>query len=291
MKILVSSDLHYDIRRSRQPAEHLAGQVRDVGGDVLVLAGDTTGPDIEIFRDALRLFADFPGCKLLVLGNHELWCDDGQTSLDRYERLLPDLAGEEGFTVLDHQPRIIGRVGLVGSIGWYDYSMRDEELGIPLEFYRRKISPGAAKYYGENEELLEAHRHELTDSQMAVGARWMDGWRIHLGMSDEEFLDRLLVRLDEQLTEISPRVDRIIAFIHHLPFAELLPDRHLPERFRFAKAFLGSTRIGEALAANPKVTDVFCGHSHWPKHASIGKIAAVNNGSTYIRKRLDILEI
>ena len=111
MRILITADLHYDIARSREPAERLAERVRAEKADALVLVGDTAGIELDPWRQCLALFDGFPGRKLLVPGNHCLWCREGETTLDRYERVLPQVAAEAGFTVLDHQPVVLGTVG------------------------------------------------------------------------------------------------------------------------------------------------------------------------------------
>jgi len=289
MRILVTADLHYDIERSRAPARRLARKIADTGGDVLVLVGDTAGADLEPFRECLELFADFPGRKLLVPGNHCLWCREGESSLDRYEKVLPELASEAGFSMLDHEPVVLGRTGLVGSIGWYDYSFRDESLGIPQAFYRAKVSPGAASYYGRDD-LLAEHGDRLTDRQLALSVRWMDGVRVRLGMTDEQFVRRLAGKLRRQLEEVSARSDRIIVFMHQLPFRRLVPENR-PDRFAFAAAYMGAECFGEILLAFEKVTDAYCGHSHWRSEREIGHINVVNIGSTYVTKRLEVLEI
>jgi predicted phosphohydrolase len=292
MRILATADLHYDIRRSRKSAEALARRVRQTGGDVLVLVGDTAGVRLEPMREALRLFADFPGLRLLVPGNHCLWCREGEDSLDRYHRVLPSLAAEEGFFVLDHRPQVLGEVGLAGSVGWYDYSMIEPELGIPEDFYRAKISPGAARYLGTHEDLLERHAEALTERHMQLGVRWMDGRRVRLPFDDDAFCARLAARLDRQLQTLQARgeVRRIVAFLHHLPFIEQVPaDR--PDRFAFAAAYLGARRFGELLLAYPKVSHVYCGHSHWKDSRRIGRLEVVNIGSTYVDKHLEILDL
>ena len=74
--------------------------------------------------------------------------------------------------MLDHQPVVLGGVGLAGSIGWYDYSFADESLGIPEAFYEAKIAPGAAAYLGR-QGLLEAHRHYLDVQYVAQGREVM----------------------------------------------------------------------------------------------------------------------
>lgn len=290
MKIVITADLHYDILRSREPARRAAESICHDGGDALVLAGDTAGADLDRLREALALFADFPGRKLVVPGNHCLWCAGDENSLDRYERVLPALADECGFSVLDFHPVQLGAVGLVGSIGWYDYSFRDESLGIPLPFYAAKVAPGAAAYYQEYAELIDEHRDRLNDEHLEISSRWMDGVRVSLGMSDEQFARRVEDRLAGQLADLASRVEKIVAVVHHLPFIELVPQGR-PPRFAFAAAFMGARRLGEVLLACPKVTHVYCGHSHWPDRRTVGHIQAVNIGSTYTEKRWETLEL
>lgn len=289
LRILITSDLHYNIVRSQLPARRLARQAVRAGGDALVLVGDTAGVDLDVFAQALDLFEPFKGLKLMVPGNHCLWRSDGGSSMERYEQILPQLAQQHGFAMLDRQPVVLGDAGLVGSIGWYDYSFAQPSLGIPLEFYRQKVSPGAAAYMGMDE-LVARHRHELTDELLSMGVRWTDGQYVNLGMSDEEFVALLAQRLSSQLDELSPRVSRIVAFLHHLPFRELVPEiGH--RRVAFAAAYMGSPLLGEVLRRFPKISHVFCGHSHWHMQARIGHMEVVSIGSTYKEKHLEILEI
>jgi len=337
MKIVITADLHYDIARSRSGAAELAKRICEGGGDALVLVGDSAGARLEPLRECLELFRAFGGRKFFVPGNHCLWCREGENSIDRYERIVPEAASQCGFDMLDHQPAIMGAdtsgmgvppmsltgvppvgeedkikgnksttggtpveltgkmpvprtIGLVGSIGWYDYSLRDHSLEIPDAFYRAKVAPGAANYLSEHRHLVEAHREQLTERHLDMGARWMDGVHVRLGMSDEEFVARLAKRLAEQLNELSPKVERIVAFLHHLPFRQLIPQDR-PDRFAFAAAYMGSSQLGQVLLACPKVTHVYCGHSHWPADETVGHIRVVNIGSTYVEKKLSVLEI
>jgi hypothetical protein len=180
-------------------------------------------------------------------------------------------------------------VGLAGTVGWYDYSFADESLGLPVDFYRAKIAPGAAEYLGGYEEILQRHRDRLTARHMGMGAHWMDGVNVKLEMSDEEFLDLLCRKLRGQLEELSARAERIVVFTHHVPFGQLLP-KNRPDRFAFAAAYMGSGKLGEVIGEFPKVTHVYCGHSHWPARIQVGQVAVVNVGSTYTDKKLEILE-
>jgi len=292
MRLLVTADLHYDCNRSRAPARALAEQVRRTGGDVLVLVGDTAGSAHEPWREALALFAPFPGRKYLVPGNHCLWCLPGEDSVRRYEEVIPTIAAEAGFAVLDHAPAVVDGVGLAGSVGWYDYSYRQEELAIPLEFYRAKVAPGAADRMPEHRHLVRALRAKLAEPQRDLCVRWMDGVHVRMDMTDEEFLDRLLAKLSAQLRAFrdDSRVGCVVAFIHHVPFRQLVPTGR-PPQFAFAAAYMGSDRIGEALRHCPKVTHVFCGHSHWRGRIRVGPMTVVNVGSTYLNKNLEILDL
>ena len=290
MKILVTADLHYDIARSREGTESLARRVCRMQADALVLLGDSAGSDIGILAKCLKLFGSFAGRKFIVPGNHCLWCRDaGENSLNRYERILPEVAMQEGFAYLDHHPTVLGEVGLVGSIGWYDYSTRDESLALPLAFYEAKMAPRAAQYYGLDS-LVEAHRGEIPPRLMELGARWMDGQNVRLGMSDEQFTQMVLARMESQIQAIENQVQRVAVFMHHVPFRELVPTGR-PDRFAFAAAYMGSTRFGEMLLRYPKVRDVFCGHVHWPMTIKVQQLTAVSVGSTYEHKRLATLEV
>ncbi len=290
MKVLVTADLHYDIARSQESARRVARQACALGGDALVLVGDTAGAEMDPWRQCLGLFQRFAGLRLFVPGNHCLWCRQGEDSLHRYEHVLPEAAAEAGFSVLDHQPVAAGEVGLVGSVGWYDYSLADESLGIPKDFYRAKVAPGAAAYLEEHRDLVDRHRGHLTAEHLAIGSRWMDGQHVRLPISDEEFVHRLAEKLERQLAELAARVERIAAFVHHLPFAELVPaDR--PPQFAFAAAYMGAARLGEVLLACEKVTHVFCGHSHWGDAQRIGHLNVLNVGSTYTDKRLLMVDL
>ena len=290
MKIVITADLHYDVARSRKGVRRLARDAVATGGDVLVLLGDTAGVGLEPLRECLGLFADFPGRTLLVPGNHCLWCREGEDSIERYERVLPEVAAEFGAAVLDHNPVVIGDTGLVGSVGWYDYSFRDESLEIPLSFYRAKVAPGAARRIDRHRHLVETHADELGQRQLAMPTRWMDGEFIRLGVSDEEFSDRLVAKLRRQIEDLSPGVARIVAFMHHLPFRELVP-RDRPDRFAFAAAYMGTQKLGDVLLACDKVSHVYCGHSHWPGRHRIGHVNVINVGSTYVEKKLESLEL
>jgi Icc-related predicted phosphoesterase len=281
MRLIVTADLHYDHRNSRPSAERIIDEINRAGCDVLLVIGDVATPPGDAFEQCLLRFTH-AGPKLFVPGNHELWTH----GLDSYTILvsqLPARVAAVGWQWLADKPFTSGKIGIVGSLGWYDYSFAQPQLGIPRRFYQHKISPGAAGHFGEFKSLLN-RRDDIPPQAMQVVARWNDGRFVKLHRSDEQFLDELLGTLRGQLHRLSQlNLDRIVAAIHHLPFGELLPASHSAP-WDFTKAYLGSELLGKLLLEFPKVGHVFCGHSHFAAEAQVGHIRAVNIGSGYREK-------
>ncbi len=289
MKLLATADLHYDIARSRRPAEGIADDICRQQADALLILGDAAGRDSGILRDCLHLFDRFAGRKFFVAGNHDIWTDPGGDSLHRLEHELPEICRETGFHPLDIEPAIVDGVGLAGSVGWYDFSYRPLELGIPLRFYEAKISPGAAARLGGFDHLL-TDRSDIPPAAFEVGARWMDGQHIRLSMSDLDFCRHLLARFEHHLASLSDQCEKIIVGLHHIPFAELVPLTARPG-WAFAAAFLGSERFGQVVRRFPKARHILCGHSHKPDRMRIHDIDCINVGCTYREKRYEIIEL
>ncbi len=289
MKLVVTADLHYDIARSIEPARWIAAQICGLDADALLVLGDVGGRDAGIVRDGLRLFDRFRGRKFFVAGNHDIWTNPGEDSLDRLERVLPEICRETGFHSLDMSPAEVDGIGLVGSIGWYDYSFRADYLGIPLRFYEAKIAPGAASRL-ESYEHLVADLSDVPETAMRIGTRWMDGEYVRLPMSDVDFCRRLLDRAAAHLREVDGSSRAIVFGMHHLPFKELVPHHDHPG-WAFGSAFLGSARFGDLLLSCPKVRYVFCGHTHRSEHARIGHLECIDVGCTYVAKRYELIDV
>jgi len=284
VRLLITSDLHYNHPVSQPLAEELIERMNAAGGDVLLVIGDTAVADGDCWEQCLGRFR-FDGPKLLVAGNHELWTN-GNDSLAVLMNQLPRRAAALGWRWLADEPLVIGDVALVGSVGWYDYSFAQKELGIPRRFYENKISPGVAQRLEKFAHLLG---EDVGERARRLYARWNDGVHVKLGMSDEKFLAALLGRLEEQLAGLA-RVPNVIAAVHCLPFAQLLPPSHNAQ-WDFAKAYLGSEKIGQLLLKYPNVKRVYCGHSHFPARARVGHLTAVSTGCGYRHKRFLQVEI
>lgn len=271
MRLIVTADLHINHGRSRPLAEAAIDQINATAGDALLLIGDTATADGDALENALSRIT-FDGPKLFVAGNHELWSKEPDT-LKLFEQDLPRRVESAGWHWLEGRPITVGGVSFVGSVGWYDYSYAPASLGIPHRFFEAKISPGSADRTPEWRHLLN-DRSDIPPAAMDMFARWNDSRHVRLGMSDAEFLAS---QLQQSLDSAG---DRIVAAVHHVPFEQLLPPRH-SATWDFARAYLGSGKIGELLAADQRVSHVLCGHSHFPIETNIGGLRGINIGSGY----------
>ncbi len=289
MRIIVTSDLHYDVARSRDPAQALAREICRLGGDVLLILGDSASANLAILDEALGLFESFKGLRLAVAGNHELWTNDGQDSLHRYQTDLAEACRRRGFHYLDDSPARLDGIAFVGNVGWYDFTFRPSAMGVPLRFYQHKVAPGAAAYYVRYSHLVE-RKDDVPEAAWEITCRWMDGERVNLPCSDLQFTHLALDKLRRHLTEVHDDAEQVVVGLHHLPFAELVPRALIPS-LEFAAAFLGSELLGETLLDFPKITHAFCGHSHRAQTCRKGRLICTAVGSTYREKRYELLEL
>lgn len=261
MEILLTADLHYQ-EDNKGDVAHFIKEINSTNAEVLIIAGDVSG-GVELSTECLQQFRDFPKGKYLVAGNHDLWTEDGD-SFEIYSSTFPKLAAQCGFHSLDKEPAILGNVGLVGTVGWYDYSLREESLKVPMQYYKDKVIPGIVT--------------------------WTDKYFIHWEFTDSEFVDYTLRGLKQHIETIYTQVDTIVCALHHLPFAELLPDVER-ETSAFLNAFAGSKKFGELLLQYEKVQYVYCGHTHRPKSVEKAHLQAINIGSRRSKRRFEILNL
>ena len=269
MILFATADLHWGIGVGEADTQRLAEEVCAEGrhGDVLVVAGDIA--EERRWSECFGLFDGFPGTKIACAGNHDIWtrnfwdetCPTPESgpSLKIYEELWPAACLDAGWHCLDVSPLVIDGVGFVGGMAWYDYTFRNASLGWPSSAYVRKIMPG--------------DRQPVTN----------DVRYVRLGMSDVEFTDRLLLRMEDQIRQVQPACKRIVGITHHPCFREMLDGGH-----EMWTAISGSARIGELLASCEEVVLYIAGHSHEfgiPEVQS-GPIRCVNPKSTYHRKNL-----
>ncbi len=293
MKIVALADLHLgDASRARVEATaHAAGSAQ---ADVLVLAGDCTAQGPERIPEVLALLANFPGPRLLVPGNHDLWRREQPFDTWRiYDEIIPTMAAEYGFHVLDQAPLIVDDVAFVGCMGWYDYSFRQttapapDMTVTPIDVGRDaggavafSAVPGATVGQWEDLEAEDYAPGGLiwqTDGGPRA-AMWNDAAHVDWGRSDPEMARYFAERLRGQLETVAAQVQRMVAVTHFVPFAELA-DYHLEDPKRaFARAYLGSPLLGEAVLATPGVELVIYGHRHRQEVREVHGLVAADAG-------------
>src|SRR5260221_3014997 len=126
MRLLATADLHFNHAVSRPLAEKLIDEMNGVAADVLLVVGDTATADGTVMEQCLSRFR-FAGPKLFVAGNHELWTK-GADSYALFRDELPRRVRGLGWQWLEEEPFMADGVGIVGSIGWYDYSFAQVDL-------------------------------------------------------------------------------------------------------------------------------------------------------------------
>lgn len=232
MRVVVTADLHYrpaDRHRYLDLVQHIAAQ----RPDCLIVAGDVGHP-LRLFQRGLELFDGLTCPKLFVAGNHDLYRSE-YDSRTLWEHVLPESARRAGFIWLEGQTVQLGRVGICGTLGWYDYSTRSEHLAIPASAYPQL-------------KTLVNHDADYVDwpwSDQAM-ARYL-----------QRGFDRRLAALAADST-----VERILVITHMPIFDAAIPIYPQSEVWSLLRAYMGNLALGEHVRACPKVTHVVSGHLH-----------------------------
>ncbi len=264
MRIAAISDLH--VLPDGSDIELLSSikrRVEEISPDVFVIAGDISD-QLELVSKSLSQLR-VPDCtNLFVAGNHDIWFEDGKspTSLDKYSKHIREMCDKNGFIHLPDHQFIYDDIAFVGSIGWYDYSFRRAELGIPIENYEQKEYRGAV---------------------------WYDIFKIDWRFSDIEATALFNQKLEYDLSTLPDDVTQVVYVSHHLPFRELTvyKDR-LP--WDFHSAFMGAQSTGQILKNDERFILSISGHSHVRNKIQIGNITAMTVPLGYGRPDKDSLD-
>jgi hypothetical protein len=116
---------------------------------------------------------------------------------------LCDIAAEHGFHYLPGSPLITEEVGFTGSLGWYDYSLRDPRLDGSIG----------------NREYAEGTFRDSDGRTMGWNDTWKAAWLRNLNSEDwrqrrsrlanGEVLDRVAATLHQDLEQIAGRVTKL----------------------------------------------------------------------------------
>ena len=265
MRLAFTSDLHTDAHpANRQVWQEMAAILRDVQPDVFVCCGDIAA-NAQQFGVTLFALEGLTCPKLLVPGNHDVWIQNpdwlqrGITSQQKYYQLLPALCRAAGFHLLWLEPCVIEEIAFCGSMGWYDYSLRNYALDgqISRQDYQRK----RFQEWLWNDERFVHWRVTGTggDNMQRLG--------------DEALTAHMVHELAQQLHQAQQLASRIIVVTHMLPFRDMLLYRH-EARWDYFGAFMGSVLFGELLQSIPEVEIVLSGHTHRKLSVQVGRVAA-----------------
>jgi predicted phosphodiesterase len=275
MRLAFTSDLHIDSHAAnRRVWQEMVAILQDIQPDVFICCGDIAA-DARQF--GLTLFALEPlRCpKLLVPGNHDVWIQNGNwlrrgvTSRQKYYELLPALCREAGFHPLWLEPYVLGDVAFCGSMGWYDYSLRNHAFDeqFSLQDYHRK-------HFQDHlwNDARFVHWHSSQE----------DGTTSH-PVSDVALTAHMADELTRQLQCAQQLAPRIIAVTHMLPFRAMMYYHQEPQQDYFG-AFMGSLLLGDVLQTCPKVELVLSGHTHRKLTVQVGRIVAHTSPLGYARQ-------
>src|SRR5262245_16627029 len=272
LRIAVTADLHFGTRHAagQRTTLELAARLAEQPPDLLILAGDIGAGDD--FDRCLEMFERLPGRKALVPGNHDIWVrsDDARgDSLDVYDRHLPAVARDHGFTYLDHESILLPEsdLAVVGSINWYDYTWDNDQL--------RAAAPD------DWQERLRTKRFTRGMHNDANYVRW--------SFDDPTFTEHVVTRLTTDVDSALDRVGNVIVAVHHPPVRGLLYPAPEPLTLDALlwRAFSGNTRLEAALTARARrIPFVFCGHTHTARSCVVEGMRGYNVGSDYHFKRL-----
>lgn len=252
LRILAFSDFHTDIGKmiyGNNYLTHIINVLADIGSDinVLVCSGDVSPSPLEL-QESLELIKDkiYSDYYIFVPGNHDIWDLDLQKykniegiSMQKYEVDLPKITKRAGFHFLPSNPLIVeDEFAFIGSIGWYDYTLRDHNWDDTLKQEQVQYED---KYY------MGRFLNELNYSN----------W----GMTDKEVVKEFSNRLRDDLEKVQ-KVEKKMMILHYLPFQQSVDYRKTLE-WDYFNAFMGAKIFGE-LVREYQISTVVHGHTHIP---------------------------
>jgi predicted phosphohydrolase len=272
LRLAVTADLHWGHAKGIEANRRLVEYLHAHPADGFVIAGDVgTG---DYWSQCLRQFADLPGFKAVLPGNHDIWIPRDENRIDSlvmYQDLLPEMARDVGFHYLDDGPLVLPEAGLalVGSINWYDYSWGIDEL--------RRRFPAEL-------ERLQSKRFTRGRHNDANFVRW--------SLDDPGFTRLVVEKMAKHFDEALARVPRVLALTHHPAFRAISfphpPDVAIPDLdVLLWDAFSGNASMEQLLLRHAdRIALTFSGHTHRAAEGHLGPIKGINIGSDYPFKRL-----
>ena len=285
IKIAYTSDLHVDYsNENRELVARLTESAVAAKPDVLIIGGDIAASPTD-FGWALGSFAEVKCRKLVVAGNHDIWIEsksdilNGKDSGAKYQQMLPKVAADNGFEFLFEKAVVIDDVGFAGCMGWFDYSFRNHKFddSTPLEQYRigKWQSPSSGKNFLWNDMQYVWWLKDLS-------AKMSGFTRNDLCLSDSEIANLMAKSLSQQLDQLAGEsVRQIVVVTHFVPNRGLLEYRDSIPHDYF-NAYHGSVGVERLIGGQSNISNVFFGHSHVAKDATLDGIRYVSRPVGYL---------
>jgi len=213
--------------------ENVVSQIATLSPDVLVLAGNVGYPIVN-FDLGLSMFDRFAFDKAALLGNRDLWSKNTGTSSNLlWNSLLPDTLKRHGYSYLEESNLKVGKVGLCGTTGWYDYSGRDNRLKYTVEQY--------AKLKG----LVN-----------------LDAQNVEWDWDDQDFAARLQVSFAEriELLERDHLINHVVVVTHFPVFGDAMAHSADDPQWNFGSAYAFNLALGRTIVPRRKLRHVVSGH-------------------------------
>ena len=276
MRVAYTSDLHVDYSPANQRlASFLATRVAELDPDVFVLAGDVAS-SLAGLEIGLAAFGGLACLKVMVPGNHDVWVESrrairrGQDSWYKYLEAIPMMCRNHGFEYPVTAPVVVGNTAIVGSIGWYDYSLQDPRL--------------AGRH-----DSLDYSRGEFggtvwNDARYAVWLKMPSAsdWRIRsLTLRNPAVCERMLEQLRSCVDQIPPDTAKVLVVLHTAPFRECIEPKLELSPF---DAYEGSAKLGEYIedVAAARQVAVVCGHRDARLHLDRGNVRVYRSPVGYL---------
>lgn len=265
MKIVITCDLHFG-PTGKKTVTKMLQEIQNEQPDVVVLAGDIGEGEKNIDR-CLGLF-DPLACPVLVLaGNHDLWVDEGESSLEMWNETLPELVTlQHKYLWLEEKNHYIRNIAIVGSYLHYDYSAADK-VGV---------SAGLTDAYWQ-----ENKRHVNND-----------GWYMRGLPSDKEFAATIGKAFVTRLEEAQQRekITQIIVVTHVPCLERQITRRPHNHSWSLGTPYFGNITYESKILGCSKVTHVISGHSHQDERHDINGVQAIVIPSDYGAPKYEVIE-
>jgi predicted phosphohydrolase len=265
MRVVITSDTHYHPSYQRTFAQ-LISDIAAQKPDCVIVAGDV-GETIYGFEQMLTLLEALPCPRLILAGNHDVWENNGHSSRQLWETVLPQHTRDHGAIWLEDENWTQNGLGICGTLGWYDYSARNPAIPWTLDQYA-----------------------------LAKGQYNNDGNYIDWPWSDIAFASQIGDAFETRLTALSTdsTVREILVVTHVPPFSEAITYRPDNYGWQVGHAYFYNLTLGERIAAHNKVSHVVSGHTHTAIQTTIerahGRIDMQIIGSNYGRPVFTVID-